>query len=110
MTFSELVSALKNIPTEERRAAQETYFEAVFRSSEMTTVNTTLEAYFGVPLKPSGVRASPEALKISEPYGGIQTGQTLYSYKTLEGTDCALLWPWGSGIAVTVKVVTRKAS
>ncbi|MBF0123450.1 MAG: hypothetical protein HQL21_08635 [Candidatus Omnitrophica bacterium] len=105
MTYSELVTGLKNVPPQELRVSEDDYFEGVFLQASMPTASVGLEAYFGVPLKPLGMSAGPEAEKISKPYGGIQTGQTLYVRKGQEGLDCALIWPWGNGVSVTLKII-----
>ncbi|NLE65536.1 MAG: hypothetical protein GX606_06445 [Elusimicrobia bacterium] len=108
MIFEELLLSLKNIPAEESRAALPAYFEAVFTLEHMPAVRASLEAYFGAALKPAGVPASIDAVKIAKAYGGIQTGQTLYAGSCAEGADRAFLWPWGNGLAVTVKVLREQ--
>ena len=105
MTFDDLLIKLKEITHEELRQHEENYLELVFAKTDLGTVTSELNAYFGGPLKPEGEKPSKEAAQYSAPYGGILQGQTMYYHVKDQGAEAALLWPWGSGMSVTVKVI-----
>ena len=105
MTFEELLREVKKIKCQEMRAHQENYLEVVVAKPELEAVTTVLQSYFSLPLKPAGEHPSKEANAYSEPYGGIQSNQTMYFRKNETASDLAFLWPWGSGTAITVKII-----
>ena len=105
MTFNELLGEIQKVPHQEMRACEEDYLEMVFAQNTLGVVVPVLEGYFGVPLKPAGAGSSKDANKHAEPYGGIQANQTMYFRPGERGSELALLWPWGSGAATTVKII-----
>ena len=104
MNFDELVQSLQNIPVDEERKRSEGYLEFVLSSRHLTHLYPILEKYFGVPFKPPGVAPSKEAEAHAKTYGGILKHQTLYFMKKDGLAQCAMIWPWGDGSRVTVKV------
>jgi hypothetical protein len=107
MTFDELMKEVKKIELHEVRAQQPNYMEVVVAKKNMDSLLTVFESYFGVPLKPEGQNPSQEANQHSQPYGGVQSNQTLYFQKNEKGSTLALLWPWGSGVLITVKIAQK---
>jgi hypothetical protein len=104
MTFQELVQEVKRLRFQETRSETEDYLEFVVDVPSVETLQRVLEAHFGPAFKPAGKNPSKESKKYSEKYGGVESNQVLY-YVEREGVShCALLWPWGSGQAVTVKL------
>ena len=108
MTFDECVAEIKKIPCEEKRAEKEDYTEVVVARAALVPLTLILESYFGPPLKPEGKPSSKDADRYTEPYGGILSNQTLYFRRNEKGHDAALLWPWGNGASVTVKIIREK--
>ncbi len=104
MTFESMLGELKKIRFEETRSQDENYFEAVLNKEGMESISAVLQTYFGMPLKPEGESPSAQASQYSEPYGGIRSNQTMYYQETAEGSDTALLWPWGNGCSITLKI------
>ena len=104
MNFAELVHKLHGIPVDELRKESEGYFEFVLSSRHLAHLYPILEKYFGVPFKPPGVPPTKEAEDFAKLYGGIMKHQTLYFLQEDGLASCAMIWPWGDGARVTVKV------
>ena len=105
MTFQELVKEVKRLRFEETRSDTDNYLEFVVDAPSVTPLQRVLESHFGPAFKPAGKNPSKESKKYSEKHGGVESNQVLY-YVEHEGVShCALLWPWGNGQAVTVKLV-----
>lgn len=107
MTFEELLQRIQEVPCAEKRTSQPDYLEVVFAQTNMPQVHSALAACFGPPLKPEGKAPSAEATQHSKNYGGVQSNQVLYYRKSLTGDEMALLWPWGNGLSVTLKMIRR---
>lgn len=107
MTFDDLLDQIQRIPCAEKRTREANYCEMVFAQPNMPEVNQTLVACFGVPLKPEGERPSAEAAQYSKAYGGVQANQVLYHRKGASGDEIAMLWPWGNGTSVTLKMIRQ---
>ncbi len=110
MTYTELLEELKKMQIEEIRADSSEKLEFALRTDHLTQLNGILESYFGPPLKPLNERPSRQAIHYASPYGGIRRGQTLYCKEGDTVFDFALLWPWGDGTCVTVKIIQDEKS
>ncbi|MBF0531922.1 MAG: hypothetical protein HQL23_02375 [Candidatus Omnitrophica bacterium] len=107
MTFDDLFQKIQAIPSVEKRACQENYVEIVLTRAGVDTLTPSLLAYFGLPLKPPGQPPCHESLNYSTPYGGIQSNQTMFARKNETGAELVLLWPWGNGENITVKIIRQ---
>lgn len=104
VTFEELISQVRRLPLEDRRQDAPDYFEAVVATGSVPELSRMLEGFFGQPFKVAGQKPSRESDLHSGRYGGVLQNQVLY-YKEREGlSNCAMLWPWGDGRQVTVKI------
>lgn len=110
MTFKDFLTQIQTIRIEESRAQTEEYFEAVISKPSLDPLHKILEAYFGPPIKPEGCPPSGEASRYAKLYGGIRRDQTMYFRRDGEHSECVLLWPWGSGVRITIKVIRSKSS
>lgn len=110
MTFQEFLNQIQTLRIEESRAQTEDYFEAVISKEGLDSLHKILIAYFGPPIKPEGHSPSGEANRRAKPYGGIRKDQTMYFRRDGDQCECALLWPWGSGARITIKVTQSKSS
>ncbi len=108
-TFQSLVDQIKTVKCQETRAIGPDYCEVVVAKDHLPAAITALEAYFSAPLKPAGKKSSKEADAIAKPYGGVHENQTLYYIKTQTESALALLWPWGGGMPVTIKIIKGKS-
>ena len=104
MTFTDLIGQVRQSPLEQLRVCTGDYLEAVVATDQMEQLNPILSSYFGHPFKPEGQPPFPEALSSTEAYGGVHDSQTLYMNTNSALKEIALLWPWGSGSAVTLKI------
>ena len=107
MTFEELLREVRKIKCEENREQTDDYHEVVVANVRLDAVTNLLKSYFGLPFKPEGQPPSAQADTYSESYGGVQTGQTLYVHANGKGVELAILWPWGSGLSTTVKIIRK---
>ncbi|MDD5226039.1 MAG: hypothetical protein PHV97_02510 [Candidatus Omnitrophica bacterium] len=110
MTFQDFLAQIQTVKIEESRAQTEEYFEAVIAKASLDPLHKILTAYFGPALKPEGCSPSGEANRRAKPYGGIRKDQTMYFRRDAEHCECALLWPWGSGTRITIKVSQSRNS
>jgi hypothetical protein len=107
MTFEQLVQEVRALMAQDRKL-EENYAEVVVGKEKLGNVNSKLESYFGPPFKPEGQAPSPEAAQYSKPYGGIAQNQTMYYHQKEQAYEAAMLWPWGSGAATTVKIFRKR--
>jgi len=110
MTFIELIAEVKKLKCEEQRVHSEGLLEVVIAKDDMEPLHKVLLAYFGSSLKPEGQAPSGEAKRQAAPYGGIRKDQTMYFRHEGGFSECALLWPWGSGTRITVKIIQDRSS
>lgn len=109
MIFKEFLAKIQAIKIEESRAQTEEYFEGVISKDGLDAWHKTLTAYFGPPLKPEGRSPSGEATRHAKSHGGIRKDQTMYFRQDGDHSECALLWPWGGGARITIKVIQSKS-
>lgn len=105
MDHAALLTDIKAVKFNEIRSNTPEYFEGVIHRDTLGQLTGCLEKYFGSALKPADQAPSSEAKKAAEPYGGIWKGQTLYYCRSGQTADCAMLWPWGDGILITLKLI-----
>ncbi len=104
MNYSELLKEVKTVPYKELRNDTPELLELVIIKDALNQVSGILEHHFGKPLKPAGVDSSQEAKQVADSLGGIRRDQTLYYLEQGGMSHCAMLWPWGNGISITLKV------
>jgi hypothetical protein len=109
MTFEDLLGQVDKVARQEIRAKEKDYMEIVVTKANLAAVNTTLTGYFGPPLKPEGAETTSQAAQYAKPHGGVMKNQTLYFAQKEKIIEAALLWPWGSGASITVKVFRANA-
>ncbi len=105
MTFREFLDQVQLIKFEEMRGRTESSLEVVVSRENLGKIVPVLESFFGPALKLQGQQPTGESDRYSKPYGGIRQDQTLYFRKDEKGFVIAMLWPWGSGDSVTVKIL-----
>jgi hypothetical protein len=110
MTFRDFLAEIQTLRIEELRVQTEDYLEAVISKAGLDPLHKVLTAYFGSPFKPEGHAPSAKAERHAKPYGGIRKDQTMYFREEGDLCECALLWPWGNGVCITVKIIQSKSS
>ena len=108
MTFQELLTQIQTLKLADRRIQTTDYLEAVVEKDFVEPLCKILTEYFGGPLKPGGQPPSGKASRIAQPHGGVRTDQAMYFRQDAEHDEYALLWPWGTGTRVTVKIIQSK--
>ncbi len=104
MNYNDFLKQIKELGFEELREDQPEYMEFVIGTNHLNRMSSILESYYGAAYASPEKKPSRQAKKYADPYGGIKKGQTLYYSDKGEVFHCALLWPWGDGKAITVKI------
>jgi hypothetical protein len=102
--LQDVVAKIKALEIYEERTMTETYCEVVFKTSDQDKWAAVLTEFLGQPAKPSGQKPSSEDMKITKDFSGIYANQTLYKKEVDGSTVIAMLWPWGSGDLITLKL------
>jgi len=105
MPFEELVVDIKKAKIEEVRVDTGDFFEAVLLKADSAGLAGTLNKFFGEPAFPSRNHLPLRISHAIKSYGGINPGQTLYFCASGAGTVIAMLWPWGDGQHITLKII-----
>jgi len=108
MTLREIFERCSTLRVQERRHQDETYGELVFYNEEIDEWERILSEVLGPPVKPAGTRPTKDLLQLTENYGGIQTGQTLFMREFDDFTVIAMFWPWQDGTHTTLKIALLK--
>ncbi len=110
MTYAKFLEEVKKLKIEETRTDSLEMLEFVIHKDYLSQLNQVLESYFDQPLKPSNEKPSRLVDKYASPYGGVRQGQTFYFKDCDTVLNFALLWPWGDGTLVTVKIIQDQKS
>ena len=107
MEFNKIKDEVKALGCEALRADKDDYFEAVFTKAVTAKLNESLKSFLGEPVWPSKDKLALQIQDAIAGFGGIHEGQTLY-FRT-EGSIIifAMLWPWGDGQRVTIKIIHK---
>lgn len=107
MQFTELIKEVKAVSFTELRKDSDDYFEAVVTKQELANLTKRLEQFFGVPAWPSKNKITSQVQGVIKDFGGIMPNQTLYFWSEGKDTMFAMLWPWGDGVSITVKIAHK---
>ena len=103
-TLKEIIERCSVLSIEERRHQEESYCEIVFYNREIDAWHSVLSEALGPPVKPAGNKPAEDMARLTQAYGGIRTGQTLF-VREFEGvTVMAMFWPWEDGKHTTLKM------
>jgi hypothetical protein len=107
MQFSELKEQIKTVEFETLRFDIDNYFEAVLVRATLEKLNSVLEKTLGLAVWPSKKCLTDEIEKAIASFGGIRGDQMLYFLSDANGIIFAMLWPWGDGNHITLKLVKK---
>ncbi|MBU3958810.1 MAG: hypothetical protein KKH29_04240 [Candidatus Omnitrophica bacterium] len=107
MQFSELKAGVKSIGFSELRKDSDNYLEAVIVTYKAGELCHVLETFLGPAVWPSENKLSPQIEDAIRGSGGIMEGQTLYFLRQDNNTLLTMLWPWGNGEHITVKIIQQ---
>ena len=105
MTFEDLIEEVRQIKSDHKKIAETDFFETVIDWKELEELTSILKRYFGPPMKPADALPTSEMRKITSSYGGIRANQTLYYLEDGKAFNLAMLWPWGDGMLLSVKLI-----
>jgi len=104
MSFIQLKTLIIGSELELVRADTKDYFEAVVLKEKLAGLIEKIDSAFGsqkLPLDkgfPAQVQAAIDNL------GGIRGNQSLYVFNSENSFSIIMLWPWGDGKRVTLKM------
>ena len=104
MTLNEIVGRCEQLEVYTKRTLTEEKAELVFYSKDTNEWNRLFTDIFGSAVKPAGVKPTASDLFLTRQYGGIDTGQTLFTKVFNNGVVMAMFWPWQSEDYTTLKL------
>ena len=104
MTLEEIWEACRSLKIKEMREQSAEYAELVFFDQDIEGCVIVLESFLGKPTKPAGTAPTPAQIKMTDEFGGIYKGQTLFEKQINGGWVIAMLWPWSDGMHITLKM------
>lgn len=107
-TLKEIIERCGPLEVEERRHQDETYCELVFYNREIDAWHTVFSETLGAPVKPAGRKPTKELVRLTQAYGGIRTGQTLFVREFEDVIVMAMFWPWEDDKHTTLKMALLK--
>ena len=108
MTFEDLIKRCRALEIAEERQLSEEYGEFVIYNEHITEWYKMFDEILGKPQKSLGAKPTKADLLLTEKYGGVYENQVLYKKDFNEGTLLAMLWPWGDGEHITLKIIVDK--
>jgi hypothetical protein len=103
-TLKEIIERCSSLEVGESRHQNETYCELVFYNREIDAWHTVFSEALGPPVKPAGQKPTKDFVRLTEAYGGIRTGQTLFMREFEDVTVMAMFWPWEDNKHTTLKM------
>ena len=104
MTLRDIIERCRALRVEEERQNGDTYSELVFYKEDMQEWHSIFSDILGPATKPAGVKPTKDHLRLTEDFGGIWPGQTLFKKEFDHVIIIAMFWPWGDDIHVTLKM------
>lgn len=86
------------------RADTKDYFEAVILKDNLAGIIQNIEAAFGTQKLPLDKELPPQVQEAVNKLGGIRGNQTLNVFNNGNNIILIMLWPWGDGKRVTLKM------
>ncbi len=107
MLFAQLKSLVINSELELVRTDNKDYFETVILKDKLTKLIEKIEPAFGPPKLPSDKELTPKVQQVINDLGGVRENQILYVLNTKSSFILIMLWPWGDGQRVTLKIYQK---
>lgn len=107
MQFIQLKEEVKHLAPQAIRTDNDNYFEAVIIKDRLAKLSPLLEEAFDAYIWPSKEKLPLSTLEVINNFGGIRDNQTLYFCYGENYCMFAMLWPWGDGQHVTLKIGQR---
>jgi len=107
MEFKEVRRKLEGVTFDAVRADKDNFFEAVVVNNELGNLIASLDNIFGPPVWPSKNQLSSRVQEMVKDFGGIRSGQILYSSEEGNVTIIAMIWPWQDHYHITIKIIQK---
>jgi hypothetical protein len=104
MKIQEITESFGHLKIGEKRCIEDEYAEMVVFQEELDDWYQIFEGFLGLPEKPAGKRPSKNHEKVTDAFGGIQKGQTLFQRSFDNISVIAMFWPWQDQEHVTLKM------
>lgn len=102
--LNQCLTEIGKIDFQEVRIDNKDYFEAIILKSKSADLITHLEKAFGVAKWPSDKELSRRVREVTNRFGGVRGGQSLYFLEEKECSTFVMLWPWQDGANITLKI------
>ncbi len=89
----------------EKRSVTDDYCELVFHNKDNSEWESIITDFLGVAVKGPKAKPSKSDDLLTNEYGGINVGQTLFKKEFKGFTIIAMFWPWGDGGHTTLKLI-----
>jgi len=107
MPLTEVKKEMKSVGLTEVRIDTADYFEAVLTKEVLAALSLKLEKIFGAAQYPSSKSLPDDIVAMTQKFGGVREGQTLYFTKENGLSKLAMLWPWQDGQHLTLKIAKK---
>jgi hypothetical protein len=108
MELIDLLTQLKHLDYSQKKYHVDSlgeYVQLVFNPDHLQTWLDAISKLLGPPIKTEEQPVTEDILRLTENVGEIFDHQTLY-YREIEGQSVmAMLWPWSSQEAITLKIM-----
>ena len=110
MKLADIVARFADLEIHAKRTGDDNYCELVFFSKDTVSWDKVISGILGPAVKPPKVKPTKEDLRISDAYGGVQAGQTLFRKDFEDHSVIAMFWPWQDQARTTLKMALIKKS
>lgn len=107
MPLTEVKKEVKSIGLAEVRTDTADYFEAVLTKEILPALLVKLEKIFGAVKYPSDKAIPDDIAAMTQKFGGVREGQTLYFSQKDGLSKIAMLWPWQDDQHITLKIAKK---
>ena len=106
MSLTVLAEQCKELDVYEQRYNSEDYKELVFFAADLPKWQKVLEAQLGPPEKQPWEQPNNTHLELTQNFGGIFRGQTLFKAQLGDSHVMAMIWPWEDDKYMTLKIAS----
>ena len=104
MILNDVLEKCSQMTINQTRSTSDEYVELVFYTKDLVAWDQILTDTLGSPVKTPKQKAEKDDSRITEQFGGVWAGQTLFKKDNEDSTIIAMLWPWGDNVHTTLKL------
>lgn len=109
LSIADILRKCVDLPVVQERARRDNYAELVFPTKDTGKWAEALKVFFGEAAKPAGENPTKDQEKLTDEFGGVKKGQTLFCKPCEDKFMIAMFWPWGNGEHTTLKLAVTTA-